>query len=168
MISSDFFCNSPRPSCRISGASIVPPYPVGSIIPADVAETICHRSASPCVPSDRSGCTLRPACRSVSRADGRDDWVASPTGYNRNGISDTFRFLLRFPSRPPPCLIALSPRPSAASRLPPRPPCRGAGRRPFPRVCVDNVDCPIYIYNLPLACYSIGAKREQTKGPRND
>lgn len=80
-----------------------------------------------------------------------------PCRYSRNGEISIFRF--------PPCLplrqIAPSPRPPAASRLPPRPPCRGAGRRPFPSVCGDNVDCPIYIYNLSAVCYSIGVEREQ-------
>lgn len=75
MISSDFFCNSPRPSCRISGASIVPSYPVGSIIPVTVAETICHRSASPCVPPNRLGYAPLPVIRSASRIAERDDWA---------------------------------------------------------------------------------------------
>ena len=77
MISDDFFCNSPRPSCRISGASIVPSYPVGSIIPVAVVETIYNRFASPCVPSDRLGCVPLPAIRSASRIAERDDWAAS-------------------------------------------------------------------------------------------
>lgn len=75
MISSDFFCNSPRPSCRLSGASIVLPYLTGSIIPATAVETICRCFASPCVPSDCLDCPLLPAHRSVSRAAGRDDWM---------------------------------------------------------------------------------------------
>lgn len=73
MISGDFFCNSPCPSCRVSVASIVPPYPAGSIIPAAVVETICHRFASPCVPSDRFGCVPLPVRRFAFRAEGLDD-----------------------------------------------------------------------------------------------
>lgn len=34
-------------------------------------------------------------------------------------------------------------------------------------VCVGVVDCPIDIYNLPVACYSIGVEREQTPNERN-
>lgn len=49
MISGDFFCNSSRPSCRISVVSIVPTYPICFIIPAALVETI--RSASRSVPS---------------------------------------------------------------------------------------------------------------------
>lgn len=64
MISGDFFCNLPRHSCRISGTSIVPPYPVSSII-----------NAAP-VPSDRLGCVPLPVRPPASRAAGRDDWTA--------------------------------------------------------------------------------------------
>ena len=77
MISGDFFCNSPRPSCRISGASIVQPYPAGSIIPAASVETICHRFAPLPVPFDRLGCVPLPVRPPASRAAGRDDWTAS-------------------------------------------------------------------------------------------
>ena len=76
MISGDFFCNSPRPSCRLSGASLFQPYPACSIIPVAVAETICHRFASLPVPSDCLGCVPLPVRRSASRAAERDDWAA--------------------------------------------------------------------------------------------
>lgn len=157
MIPGDFFCNSPRPSCRISGASIVPPYPVGSIVPAAFVETIC--SASRPVQSPRPHAASRPPFRFSGRWAGR--FGVLPCRYSRNGI-DAY-IPLPLPALLAVRLIALSPRQPATSRLPPRPPCRGAGRRPFPRVCVDNVDCPIYIYDLPAACYSIGVEREQTE-----
>lgn len=73
MIFQRFFCNSPRPSCRISGVFLFPPYLTGSIIPAASVETIYHRFASPCVPSNRLGCVPLPVRRSASRAAGRDD-----------------------------------------------------------------------------------------------
>lgn len=75
MISGDFFCNSPRLSCRISGVSFFPPYPAGFIIPAAAVETICHRSASPCVPSNLLDRTPLPVRRPASRAAWRDDWM---------------------------------------------------------------------------------------------
>lgn len=62
-----------------------------------------------------------------------------------------------------------------------RPPYRPAAFRPSSRrmairqagragacVCVDVMDCLIYTYNLPAACYSIDVEREQTKGHRNE
>lgn len=73
MIFSDFFCNSSRPSCRISGVFLFPPYLTGFIIAAAVVETICHRFASPYVPSDRLGCVPLPVRPPASRAAGRDD-----------------------------------------------------------------------------------------------
>lgn len=157
MISGDFFCNSSRPSCRVSGASIVLPYPTGSIIPAAVVETICYRFASPCVPSrsPRLHATPRLPFRFSARRAGRFGLLSCR--YSRNGEIS----ICRFPPCPPLCLIVLSSRPSSASRLPPRPPCRGAGRRPFPRVCVDIMDCLICIYDLPSVCYSIGVERER-------
>lgn len=67
MISGDFFCNSSRPSCRISVVSIVPTYPICFIIPAALVETI--RSASRSVPSHRPSAASRfPPCLAVSRS----------------------------------------------------------------------------------------------------
>lgn len=162
MIFDDFFCNSPRPSYRISWVSLFPPYPACSIIPAAAVETICHRFASPCFPSDRLGCTLRPACRSVSRADERYDWACYLAD-----IAATVRY--RYAASRPARRRTSSPHRFDRPLLPacrPALPCRGAGRRPFPRICVDNVNCPIYIYDLPSVCYSIGVEREQTPNER--
>ena len=127
MISGDFFCNSPRPSCRISGASIVPPYPAGSVIPAAPVETICHRFASPCIQFDRLDSPPLPVRRSASRTAGRDDWAALVPIYSRNGEIP----ICRFPPRLSPHLIASSLRPPG--RFPPSAPFarvekRGGGR----------------------------------------
>ena len=34
-------------------------------------------------------------------------------------------------------------------------------------ICEDDMYRPIYIYNLPVSCYSIGVEREQAPNERN-
>lgn len=45
------------------------------------------------------------------------------------------------------------------SKTLPRKAFRWAGRRNM-HICVDIMDCSIYIYDLPTVCYSIGVERE--------
>ena len=119
--------------------------------------------------------SLRPASRPIVSAASRFPPSAQPLEsqsgtigllhcrYIRNGIGRSIPLPASLPALPASVPNRPIAPPPTASRLPTRPSCRGAERRPFPRVCVDSVNCPIYIYNLSSNCYSIGVEREQAR-----